>query len=68
MRKAINPDDTWTWGPVRFDGLMGLHGLFICFHRPDPDQPEAVIVDPAKAITPLEPDPSYPLPDFVETA
>ena len=43
----------WHWGPLHFDGLLGLHGTYLCFHRhPDPSHPDA-IVDPAKPVLPL---------------
>jgi len=55
----------WHWGPLVFDGLMGLHGTFLCFHcHPAADDPVAT-VDPAKPILALEPDPAYPVPEFV---
>ena len=44
----------WHWGPLDFDGLFGIHGPHLCFHRhPDPTSPDA-IVDPAKDIIPLK--------------
>lgn len=44
----------WHWGPLEFDGLFGIHGPHLCFHRhPDPSSPDA-IVDPAKDIIPLK--------------
>jgi hypothetical protein len=55
----------WHWGPLEFDGLMGLHGTFLCFHcHPAADDPVAM-VDPAKPILALEADPAYPVPEFV---
>ena len=55
----------WHWGPLVFDGLMDLHGTFLCFHRhPAADDPVAT-VDPAKPILALAPDPAHPVPDFV---
>jgi hypothetical protein len=52
----------WHWGPLEFHGLFGYHGLHLCFHRhPDPSRPDA-IVDPAKAIIPLESPVEKPLP------
>jgi hypothetical protein len=55
----------WHWGPLVFDGLLGLHGTFLCFHRhPAADDPVA-LVDPAKPVLALEPDPAHPVPDFV---
>jgi len=55
----------WHWGPVHFDGLFGLHGTFLCFHRhPAADSPD-VTVDPAKPILPLQPADPAALPDFI---
>ena len=55
----------WHWGPVRFDGLFGLHGTFLCFHRHPAPHDAAVTVDPAKPILQLKPDDGKKLPEFV---
>lgn len=55
----------WHWGPVRFDGLFGLHGTFLCFHRHLSADDLSVTVDPAKPILPLEPENPENLPEFV---
>jgi len=44
----------WHWGPLAFNGLFGMNGICLCFHRHiESGRPEA-IVDPAKPIIPLE--------------
>lgn len=55
----------WHWGPVHFDGLFGLHGTFLCFHRHLTAADPAVTIDPAKPILPLEPETPESLPEFV---
>lgn len=64
MKPARHRTD-WHWGPVRFDGLFGLRGTFLCFHRHLATDDPAVTVDPAKPILPLEPDNRERQPDFV---
>lgn len=41
----------WQWGPVQFDGFMGLHGIYLCFNRQVGDG--QVEVDPAKSLRPI---------------
>ncbi len=49
----------WHWGTLSFDGLFGLHGTYLCFHRhPAEDDPVAE-VDPAKPVLPI----TDPLPE-----
>jgi len=66
MKPTAAPYRTdWHWGPVRFDGLFGLRGTFLCFHRHLAADTPDVTVDPAKPILPLEPEDAHNLPDFV---
>lgn len=44
----------WRWGAVRFDGVLGLRGVFLCFHKPLSENSEEVVFDPAKLIIPIE--------------
>ena len=55
----------WHWGPLVFDGMMDLHGTFLCFHCHTAADDPVATVDPAKPILALEPDPAHPVPEFV---
>lgn len=55
----------WHWGPVLFEGLFGLHGTFLCFHRHPSADSDEVTVDPAKPILPLDTQQMETLPDFI---
>jgi hypothetical protein len=51
-RDSVGP--RWRWGKIQFDGLFGLHGEFLCYHRPEgPAELGGAVVDPAKPIIPL---------------
>ena len=58
---------TWHWGPLEFDGLFGLYGVFLCFHRHTGENDPSAVVDPAKAIYPLHIPDGRPQPDFLAT-
>lgn len=44
----------WHWGALHFDGLMNLHGRYLCFHRYLSDTATEAMVDPTKPVLPLQ--------------